>query len=54
MNRGALIAGVVFIALGVVFLLDTLGVIDLRAAILFPVLLIAVGVAILLQARGRS
>jgi hypothetical protein len=50
-NRAALVAGVFFIAAGVVFLLDRLGLFDLRLRMLAPVLLIALGVAVLLGGR---
>ena len=47
-NRGSVIAGVFFILVGAAFLLQELDVWDLRAAYVFPVLLIAFGVAVLL------
>jgi hypothetical protein len=47
-NRTALIAGLIFVVLGVVFLLEQLDVFDLRAAYVWPIVLIAVGVAVLL------
>ncbi len=56
MNRTAVAFGVFFVLAGVAFLLDRLGVWDLRARYLLPVLLIALGVAILLsgQSGGSS
>jgi len=55
-NRTAVAFGVFFVLAGVAFLLDRLGVWDLRARYLLPVLLIALGVAILLsgQSGGSS
>lgn len=47
-NRGSVIAGVFFILVGAAFLLQELDVWDLRAVYVFPVLLIALGVAVLL------
>jgi len=50
-DRRALIAGVFFIAMGVLFLLDQLDVIRLRAAYFIPIVLIVLGAAILIGAR---
>jgi len=50
-ERRALIAGVFFIAMGVLFLLDQLDVIRLRAAYFIPIVLIVLGAAILIGAR---
>jgi membrane-bound ClpP family serine protease len=47
-NRTALLAGLIFVVLGVVFLLEQLDVFELRAAYVWPVVLIAIGVAVLL------
>lgn len=47
-NRAALVAGLIFVVLGVVFLLEQLDVFELRAAYVWPLVLIAVGVAVLL------
>lgn len=41
-------AGLIFIVLGVVFLLEQLDVFELRAVYVWPVVLIAIGVAVLL------
>ncbi|HEX9410155.1 MAG TPA: DUF5668 domain-containing protein [Actinomycetota bacterium] len=46
-NRSALVAGLVFVVLGVVFLLEQLDVFDLRPGYVWPVVLIAIGAAIL-------
>jgi ABC-type antimicrobial peptide transport system permease subunit len=57
-NRTALIGGLIFVVLGVVFLLEQLDVFELRAAYVWPVVLIAVGIAVLLgglsSLRGRE
>jgi LiaI-LiaF-like transmembrane region len=46
-NRTALIAGLLFVVLGVLFLLDALDAINLRGAYVWPVALIVVGLAVL-------
>jgi hypothetical protein len=46
-NRFALASGLIFVALGTVFLLEALNVFDLRARYVWPVVLIAIGAAIL-------
>jgi hypothetical protein len=46
-NRTALVAGILFIALGVAFLLDALDVVSLKGAYVWPVALILIGVAVL-------
>ena len=46
-NRAAAIAGLVFVGLGIVFLLEALNVFELRARYVWPVVLIAIGGAIL-------
>jgi len=51
-DRGAIISGLVFIAFGVLFLLDRLNVFTLRARFLWPIVLIALGVAVI--ARGSD
>jgi hypothetical protein len=53
-DPGALGFGIFFVVVGVVFLLERLGVFELRAAVLWPVLLIVLGVALLIAARRRS
>jgi hypothetical protein len=50
-DRGGVWTGVFFIAAGVLFLLDRLEVIELRARYVLPALLIAVGVGVLISAR---
>jgi Domain of unknown function (DUF5668) len=46
-------AGVFFVLAGAFFLLDRLGILEVRAQLLWPALLIAVGVGILLTASRR-
>jgi hypothetical protein len=46
-------AGVFFVLVGVFFLLDRLGILEVRAQLLWPALLIAVGAGILLTAGKR-
>jgi membrane protein DedA with SNARE-associated domain len=48
-HRGSIIWGLIFIVLGVLFLLDQLDVFDLRAAYIFPVVLIVIGVTFLIS-----
>lgn len=52
LQRSALVAGVFFIAAGVVFLLERLGVWDVSLRVLGPVLLITLGVAIVVGGRS--
>jgi hypothetical protein len=53
-DRVALAFGIVFIILGVVFLLDRFDAIELRPGILLPLLLIAAGAAVALSALTTS
>jgi hypothetical protein len=53
-DPGALGFGLFFVVAGVVFLLESLSVLEIRAAVLWPLLLIALGVALLLAAARRS
>jgi len=46
LDRGAVVWGVVFILLGSAYVLDDLGVWSVRITYLWPVLLIAAGVAL--------
>ncbi len=50
---GGMLAGFAFVALGVAFLLDELDIIELRAEVVWPVVLIALGAAIALGALFR-
>jgi uncharacterized membrane protein len=52
-NRGSIVAGVFFILVGVAFLLQELGLWDLKAVYVLPVLLIALGVAVILGGTRR-
>lgn len=47
-NTGSVVWGLIFIVLGVLFLLDQLDVLNLRAAYIFPVVLIVIGLTVLL------
>ncbi len=53
-NRGSIVAGVVFILVGTAFLLQELDLWDLKAVYVFPVLLIALGIAVILGGTGRD
>jgi len=46
-SPGAAIMGIVFVVLGIMFLLDDQGVIRLRPMLVIPILLIALGFGIL-------
>jgi uncharacterized membrane protein len=52
-NRGSVVAGAFFILVGVAFLLQELGLWDLKTVYVFPVLLIALGVAVILGGTRR-
>jgi hypothetical protein len=51
-SRAAVVFGVFFIVVGVVFLLERLEAIDLELALLAPTFLIALGIAIVLGGRA--
>ncbi|MBV8980748.1 MAG: hypothetical protein JO086_07595 [Acidimicrobiia bacterium] len=51
-NPGALVAGGLFIVLGVLFLVDHAGGLDLDVRWIWPVLLIGLGVAGLVRSRS--
>jgi len=53
-NRTAMAAGLLFVVLGVVFLLEQLNVFDLRAVYVWPVVLIVLGAAILASGVAAS
>jgi uncharacterized membrane protein len=54
-NLTSLIAGIVFIVLGVLFLLERLGIVALSGRYVWPVVLVAIGVAIIFGGgRGRG
>lgn len=50
-DRGSIAFGLFFVAVGVAFLLDRLDVWTIRARYLPPIVLIALGVAVLVGAR---
>ena len=50
LNRTSLVAGFVFIVLGVLFLLDQLDVLRLRASYVLPVIVIVIGLVVLVGA----
>lgn len=52
MNRAALIWGIFFVVAGIAFLLDRLDVWHPRARYVVPLVLIALGAAILVGGRG--
>ena len=52
-DAGGLVAGVLFVVLGVLFLLDELDVWELDAALVWPLVLIGLGLAIGLGALRR-
>ena len=54
LNATSLIAGIVFIVLGVLFLLDRLSVLALSGRYVWPVVLVAVGVAIIVGSGSRT
>jgi len=51
-NPGALVAGGLFIALGVLFLIDWVSAIDLNVRWVWPFLLIGLGIAGLVRSRA--
>jgi hypothetical protein len=53
-NVTALVSGLVFIALGLLFLLERLAVLDISARYVVPVLLVGLGVGILFGSRRRD
>jgi len=53
-NRGSVVAGVFFILVGAAFLLEELDVWNLRAVYVLPVLLIAIGVAVILGGTSHQ
>ena len=57
-NRRALLSGLAFVVLGVLFLLEDLEVLDIRAAFVIPIVLIVLGVGLLagtlIEARGGA
>jgi hypothetical protein len=54
MSRSHLLFGAVFLVVGAAYLLDDLGLLTVRMAVLGPVLLITVGTALLLGATRSA
>lgn len=54
MSRSHVVAGLLLVLLGAAYLLEDLGVLTVRLAVLGPVLLIAAGVALVLTPGDRS
>ena len=54
LEPGPAIAGVLFVVLGVVFLLDALDVWDVEAGVVLPVIVIGLGLALLAGALRGS
>jgi cell wall-active antibiotic response 4TMS protein YvqF len=52
-DRSGLSAGLIFVGLGVVFLLDRLGLLSLAGQYLWPILLIVLGIVVLLSESSR-
>ena len=52
-NLGAALAGLTFIAVGVLFLLDELGTLVVRTEVVIPSVVIALGLAAVLGAVAR-
>lgn len=52
-HLGSVVAGLVFVALGVIFLLDAVGTLDLAARHVWPMLLIGLGMAVLAGGSGE-
>jgi hypothetical protein len=53
-NKIALFSGAFFVVMGVLFLLEQLDVLSLRAAYVVPVILIVIGIGVLLGARPSA
>lgn len=53
-DRTALAFGIAFVVAGVLFLLDRLDVLDLKASYVLPIFLVALGVGILLGGRSKE
>ena len=53
-NATAFISGIVFILLGVLFLFDRLGVIVVSSRYVWPIVLVAIGVAIIMGGGSRD
>lgn len=53
-QRRAVVSGIIFIALGIMFLLEALEVYDIPTATLWPVLFIALGIGVLAGIGGDT
>lgn len=53
-QRRAVVSGLIFIALGIMFLLEALEVYEIPPATLWPVLLIALGIGVLAGIGGEE
>ncbi|MEX0863478.1 MAG: hypothetical protein WD269_01220 [Acidimicrobiia bacterium] len=57
LHRGTLLAGVIYLALGVAFLLEAMDIWTVRVAdlrILFPAALVAIGIAVIIGTVARG
>jgi hypothetical protein len=54
MNRAALVFGPAFLILGGVYLLEDLGVLDVRLAVVLPLLVIMAGIVLLASSAARA
>jgi hypothetical protein len=52
-DAGGIIVGLLFLALGAAFLLDALGYWHVRLEVIWPAVLIALGLAVLVRAARR-
>jgi cell wall-active antibiotic response 4TMS protein YvqF len=52
-DRSGLTAGLIFVGLGLLFLLDRLGLLSLAGQYLWPLLLIVLGIVVLLSESNR-
>lgn len=53
-NPGAMLAGIIFVVLGVLFLLDSIDAANIRRDIVWPAVLIALGAALVISAFWRN
>jgi len=53
-QRRGVVAGLLFVALGVIFLLEALEVFEIAPATLWPLLLVALGIGVLAGAGGSD
>lgn len=50
LNRGGLVAGVLFVVIGAAFLLGEIGLIEMRLSLFLPIALVLAGLALLASA----